>query len=125
MILDDPTTLVSLAALDVALYGAAVGGFLRARRAAFRAADSERAFFILEGALRKAFPDLPEGFTWREALHKVESLEIEVNWTEVGRALKQYEDWRYGEDVKKEEVNPEVMHLARELSRRGRRWPRV
>jgi hypothetical protein len=118
--LSDPLAIASLVTLDVAIYGAGVAGLLRRRRAESHPRDSERAFSQLERSLGKAFPELPSGYTWREALQKVEGLDLDVDWTEVAKALKQYEDWKYGSMVKPDEVNPEVVRLARELSRRRR-----
>jgi len=121
MSLSDALTLVSLATLDVAIYCAGLAGLILRRQVEFRPRDSEKAFAQLERSLSRAFPELPSGYTWREALLKVEALGLDVNWTEVVKALRQYEDWRYGAMVKPEEINPEVVRLARELSRRGRK----
>jgi hypothetical protein len=111
--------------LNVAIYGSALGGYLRARQIAFRPKDPAKAFGLLERSLKKAFPDLPVGFTWREALERLEETGLRVEWSEVTKALRQYEGWRYGAMVKPEEVNPEVVRLAKELSRMGRKWPRI
>jgi len=108
--------------LDVAIYVSALAGVIRARQVAFRPRDPALAFSLLEKSLRKVFPDIPQGFTWREALRRLENLNLDVEWGEVTKALKQYEGWRYGEMVKPEEVNAEVVRIAKELSRRGRRW---
>ncbi len=123
MALSDFLSLISLVSLNVIIYAVAVAGLVRARQMAFRPSDSARSFMLLERSLKRAFPDLPDGFTWREAMHRVEELDLNVDWAEVEKALKQYEGWRYGEMVKPEDVNAEVVRLARELARRGRRWP--
>ena len=114
-----------LIALNIAIYCSAFGGYARAKQVAFRPRDPAKAFRLLEKSLKKAFPELPEGFTWREALERLEAAGLRVDWSEVSRALRQYEGWRYGEMVKPEEVNPEVVKLAKELSKRGRKWPRI
>ena len=107
------------------VYASAVGGYLRARQLAFRPKDPAKSFVLLENSLKKAFPDLPQGFTWREALEQLESTNLKVDWTEVTGALRQYEGWRYGEMVKPGEVDPEVVRLAKELSKGGRKWHRT
>ncbi|HME18764.1 MAG TPA: hypothetical protein VKF15_03400 [Nitrososphaerales archaeon] len=121
MALSDPLVIASLVTMDVAIYGAGIVGLLRKRQAELSPRDSEKAFSQLERSLGRAFPDLPSGYTWREALQRVEALNLDVDWTEVVKALRQYEDWRYGAMVKPEAVNPEVVRLARELSRRRTR----
>ena len=122
MALSDPLTIASLVTLDAAIYGAGLAGLLRRRQMEVWPRDAEKAFAQLDRSLGKAFPDLPSGYTWREALQRVEALNLQVDWTEVVKALRQYEDWKYGAMVKPEGVNPEVVRLARELSRRGRKW---
>ena len=111
--------------MNAVVYGSALGGYIRARQLAFRTRDPAKSFGLLERSLQKAFPDLPQGFTWREALERLESTDLQVDWSEVARALSQYEGWRYGEMVKPGEVEPEVVRLAKELSRRGKKRPKI
>jgi len=118
----DPDVLI---ALNAVVYGSALGGLLRARQLAFRPKDTAKSFSLLERSLKKAFPDLPEGFTWREALERLEGTDLKVDWQEVTRALIQYEGWRYGEMIKPSDVDPEVVRLAKELSRGGRKWTKA
>jgi hypothetical protein len=122
LLLDEILNFNSLLSIDVAIYVAALAGYVRMRQVAFRPPNPEKAFSLLEKALQKAFPDLPEGFTWREAMKKVETISLDVDLVEVGRALRQYEAWRYGESVKPEEINAQVVRLARLLSQKGGRW---
>ena len=122
MLLDELLNFNSLLSIDVAIYAALLAGYLRMRQVAFRPPNPEKAFSLLERSLQKAFPELPEGFTWREAMRQVEALKIDVDLTEVGKALRQYEAWRYGESVKPEEINAEVVRLAKLLSQGGGRW---
>jgi len=120
MAYSDPLFVAALVAVDAVIYGAGVAGVLQGRRGRSDPRDAEKAFSQLEKSLGRAFPDLPSGYTWREALQRVEGLNLDVDWTEVVKALRQYEDWKYGAMVKPEAINPEVARLARELSRRGR-----
>ncbi len=122
MLLDEVLSFNFLVSIDVAIYAAALAGYVRMRQLAFRPPNPERAFSLLEKSLEKAFPDLPEGFTWREAMKRVEDIKPDVNMTEVSKALRQYEAWRYGESVKPEEINPEVVRLAKALAGRRERW---
>jgi hypothetical protein len=122
VLLDELLNFYSLVSIDVAIYAAALAGYFRMRQVAFRPPNPERAFSLLEKSLQKAFPELPEGFTWREAMKKVEAANVDVDLTEVSKALIQYEAWRYGESMKPEEVNREVVRLAKRLSQRGGRW---
>jgi hypothetical protein len=122
VLLDELLSFNSLVSIDVAIYAAALAAYVRMRQVAFRPPNPEKAFSLLEKSLQKAFPELPQGFTWREAMKKVEATNLDVDLTEVSKALIQYEAWRYGESMKPEEVNGEVVRLAKGLSRRRRLW---
>ncbi len=124
MMLSDPAFVFGLAALDIGLFALAGGGLAYGRWTAFRPSSSAQSFALLEWSLKRAFPDLPAGYTWREAMKRIESLSLEVDLTEVGKALRQYEGWRYGETVEPKDVNSEVVRLAKALAGRRRSWPR-
>jgi hypothetical protein len=124
VLLNEILSFNALISIDVAIYAAALAGYVRMRQVAFRPPNPEKAFSLLEKSLEKAFPGLPEGFTWREAMKKVETLDLDIDLAEVGKALRQYEAWRYGESVKPEEVNAEVVRLAKRLSQGGEKRQR-
>jgi hypothetical protein len=123
--LDSLADIEVLLVLNFAIYGSAVGGYLRARQPALRPIDPAIAFGLLEKSLKNAFPDLPEGFTWREALDRLGKAGLVMDWPEMSAALRQYEGWRYGEMVKPDRVDPEIVRLSNELAKRRRKWPRI
>jgi hypothetical protein len=123
--LDTLADIEVLLVLNLALYGSAIGGYLRGRRPALRPIDPALAFGLLEKSLKSAFPDLPEGFTWREAMDRLGKAGLILDWPELSTALRQYEGWRYGEMAKPDRVDPEVVRLSKELAKRGRKWPRI
>src|SRR3989475_12217844 len=84
--------------LDILIYLSLILGVFKARRGAAtpRVEDPVLAFALLEKSLQKAFPDLPEGFTLREALSLAERLRLKVDWGRVQLALERYEAFRYG-----------------------------
>lgn len=81
----------------------------------------EQAFRILEGALRQSYPDLPDGYTWREALITMKKSHGESQeWVEIEKVLKKYEAIRYG-GIRGEDVETgSVLRLAHRLRRRGK-----
>src|SRR3989475_4877930 len=84
--------------LDILIYLSLILGVFKARRGAAtpRVEDPVLAFALLEKSLQKAFPDLPAGFTLREALSFAERLRLKVDWGRVQLALERYEAFRYG-----------------------------
>src|SRR2546426_11031583 len=84
--------------LDILIYLSLILGVFKARsrEATPRVEDPVLAFALLEKSLQKAFPDLPEGFTLREALSLAERLRLKVDWGRVQLALERYEAFRYG-----------------------------
>jgi hypothetical protein len=78
------------------------------------------AFIILERCLRQAYPDLPEGFTWKEAISKIKSSsgDEKTDWGEIDALLEKYEAFRYGGlDYQSTDVKI-VLRLAKRLERR-------
>jgi hypothetical protein len=119
MPLIDPLALNLLIPLDVVIYLSLIlGVFKSTRRAATpRVEDPVLAFALLERSLQKAFPDLPPGFTLREALSLAERLRLKVDWGRVQLALERYEAFRYGGATLPEKVQEEVLRLAAMLPR--------
>jgi len=105
--------------LDILIYLSLILGVFKARRGAAtpRVEDPVLAFALLEKSLQKAFPDLPEGFTLREALSLAERLRLKVDWGRVQLALERYEAFRYGGATLPEQVHEEVLRLAAILPR--------
>jgi hypothetical protein len=77
----------------------------------------EDAFRILESSINKSFPDLPPGYTWNEVMHRVKSLNLNLDWFEIESTFRKYEDFRYGGiEYRNANVNA-ILHLAAELPR--------
>ncbi len=87
-------TIVVLLALNVVLYVPLVSALLSRRTRRVNATNLAEAFNGLEAALQLAVPDLPAGFTWGEALARLNSAGVQTNGME--NALKGYEEYRYG-----------------------------
>ena len=105
--------------LDILVYLSLILGVfeMRRREAKQRVEDPLLAFALLEKSLQKAFPDLPAGFTLREALSFAERLRLKVDWGRVQLALERYEAFRYGGATLPEQVQEEVLRLAAILPR--------
>ncbi|HUI00909.1 MAG TPA: DUF4129 domain-containing protein [Nitrososphaerales archaeon] len=87
-------TLAVLLALDALLYFTLASALLSRRGRRVNAKNLAEAFKALEAALKQAVPDLPDGFTWGEALERLRSAGVETDGME--NALKGYERYRYG-----------------------------
>jgi hypothetical protein len=81
-------------AVNVVLYVALVLTVQSGRARRVNAENLAEAFKGLEVALKQAVPDLPEGFTWGDAVARLRSAGIQTNGME--DALKGYEEYRYG-----------------------------
>ena len=59
----------------------------------------DQAFKILEGALKQSYPELQEGYTWREVMFRLKSTNQyigKIDWTDIKNILKKYEAITYG-----------------------------
>src|SRR2546426_11495478 len=85
MPLEDLLALNLLIPLDILVYLSLILGVFEMRRRAAkpRVEDPLLAFGLLEKAVEKASPDLPPGFTLREALSFAQRLRLEVGWGRV------------------------------------------
>lgn len=84
----------ALLVLNVALYVPLILAAMGRRRRRVKATNLAEAFTGLELALKEAVPDLPSGFTWEEAVARLESSGVKTKGMET--ALKGYEEYRYG-----------------------------
>jgi hypothetical protein len=89
-----PLVIVVMLAVNVVLYVALVLTVQSGRARRVSAENLAEAFKGLEVALKQAVPDLPEGFTWGDAVARLRSAGIQTNGME--DALKGYEEYRYG-----------------------------
>jgi hypothetical protein len=81
----------------------------------------EGAFNILESSIKRKYPELPVGFTWREAMAKIRSSSQgyrNLDWGEIESTLKKYEAFRYGGSNYPEADIRSVLKLSRVLERR-------
>lgn len=107
-------------AVDVVIFGLLAAGIVMARKVNLGKVESlGAAFGQLEGSLVQSFPDLSNGFTWREGVARARRLNLKVDWGRVGVELDRYESFRYGSGEQPGAGSYEVMRLAA-LLRRGR-----
>jgi hypothetical protein len=93
-VVSGPLVIVVMLAVNVVLYVALVLTVQSGRGRRVNAENLADAFKGLEVALKRAVPDLPEGFTWGDAVARLRSAGIQTNGME--DALKGYEAYRYG-----------------------------
>jgi len=90
----------SLLAGAVLVYAVAALKALRWRlRGGRRVRWDSSAFGSLSDALRSADPKIPAGFTWREAMARMEEVGIKADWGKFAEELERYEGQRYGGEV--------------------------
>ncbi len=97
---DSSTTLDILIGLNVAIYAAVILGWFRARTYSLPKVESiQEALQLLERRLKRAFPDLPDGFTWREVVSRLRGLNLhfeELDWDRIESLFQRYEEYRFG-----------------------------
>ncbi len=119
---DDQTVVLSLVFVNIVVYAIFFVGLKKNwKHPILQSTTIREAFQVLERSVRKAFPDLPQGFTWGEAISKAKSLELKkMDWLEFERELRKYEAHRYGgEEVSRFSVR-EILKLAALLPKGGR-----
>ena len=94
VVVSGPLIIVVMLAVNVVLYAALVFTVLSGRTRRVNAENLAEAFKGLEAALKQAVPDLPDGFTWGDAVARLRSAGIQTSGME--NALKGYEEYRYG-----------------------------
>ena len=112
------TETAGLILLNAVIYFFLILGLTRIRRRNIRdVRNIEDAFALLEDCLSTSFPDLPEGFTWKEAIYRLKKLEMKADWQDVENALRKYEAYRYG-GIRNSDIHIQsVVKLARNLPR--------
>ena len=114
----DSDTVVALV-LNVAVCVSLGAGFLQWRRQRPpSASDAQSAFRLLASGLRRAFPDLPTGFTLREGLSRARLAGLNLRWDEIDQSLADYEAYRYGDGSAPDLPQSELMRLVKVLWRR-------
>ena len=113
----------AMIAVIVAEYAMVGISLFRGRSRISDDATLEQAFAILEASLKRSHPDLHDGFTWREALFKIQSSSHRsqsLDWDEIEDTLKKYEAFRYGGLNYENSDVRSVIRLVRRLEREGR-----
>jgi hypothetical protein len=95
--------------VNLVLYLMLAEGYLRDKRyfSIPKVAAPAEAFALFERAYRQSFPREQEGFTWEEAVKKVNQVVPVSDYLSNGvqKSLKQYEAFRYGGIGKAEQVD--------------------
>ena len=109
----DQITLYSLIGINVVVYALLAIAIIRIRYFSKpEISNTIEAFQFLEVALREKFPDLPEGFTWGDAMSRVKKMNLNVDWGRLETALIDYESYRYGGSQPSSADPREVLRLA-------------
>lgn len=112
--------LIAVIILEYALIGVSL---LRGRTKISDDTTLEQAFAILEASLKRSYPELPAGFTWREALSKIQSSSTrtrDLDWDEIRDTFNRYEAFRYGGMNYENPDLRSVIRLLRRLEREQR-----
>ncbi len=81
----------------------------------------EEAFNTLDLSLKQSYPDLPQGYTWKETLIRIKTNyrnQRNIDWSDVENTLKRYEAFRYGGVRFENEDSRPILRLARMIKRR-------
>ncbi|MBI2649093.1 MAG: hypothetical protein HYU03_00760 [Thaumarchaeota archaeon] len=116
----DQTLLYGLLFANAALYALLILGIFKKRGSGLEASSVAEAFLLLEAALKKKFPDMPAGFTWREAMGRIRDMNPRLDWKSLEGVLKGYEAYRYGGFELSYTDPGEVLRLASVLGKGAR-----
>lgn len=84
-------------ALNVLVYASLAVGLVQWRKQrVLLPSDAVQAFQLLETNLKRAFPDITEGFTWREAVSRARNAKPDLEWDKIEQDVNVYEAYRYG-----------------------------
>jgi hypothetical protein len=110
-------TETALLVANVAVYASVALGLLqgRRRRETVSAGVNDAMFNQIESALQRRLPQLPDGFTMREGLSSVRSIEPDLAWDQIEVSLEGYEAYRYGGGPPPSGERPELTKLIQRL----------
>ncbi len=109
----DQVTFYSLIALNILVYSSLAFMVVRIRHFSKpEVSNTVEAFQLLESALKERFPELPEGFTWGDAMSRLNQLSLDIDWNRLEVALNDYESYRYGGSQPGQTDPREVLRLA-------------
>lgn len=104
---------------DLAVFAVVgIGLFLTEINRPPRVADSKEAFQLLERSIRSNIIDMPEGYSWGEAVKQMRKSGISADWQSIEKSLADYQATRFGGRKATEENWNEVARLALRLRRR-------
>ena len=80
--------------------------------------DMQGAFLDLDHSITRFVPDLPTGFTWGEAMERLKTAGVNVDWPKMDSSLERYEAYRYGGKELPQGGEEEVIRLSMKIRRR-------
>jgi hypothetical protein len=106
-------------ALNIVVYIALIVGLIQWRKQRLPQFTGPTApFQLLEAYVKRIFPDMKDGFTWREAIFRIENLGIDLDWDKIQRDVGVYEAYRYGgRPLPPVSPESEFLKLLRQLRR--------
>lgn len=116
----DQALIYGLLFANAALYALLILGVFKRRSTRPEVSGVAEAFRLLESALREKFPEMPAGFTWREAMGRMKGRNPELDWKSLENVLKGYEAYRYGGFELSDTDPREVLRLASVLGKGAR-----
>jgi len=110
---------VLLAVVDTALLGSlAFGWFLLMRLRPPVVRDVREAYQVLDRTIERFVPDMPPGFTWRDAFERLKTSGMNVDWPKMESSLAGYEAFRYGGRDMPPGGGEEAVSLSTQIRRR-------
>ena len=112
-------------ALELALVGAdltlvilaGAGYILSKRLGPGSVPDVRAAFDLLDRSIVRYAPELPPGYTWKEAFEHLKENGVEGDWKRLEERLSEYEAFRYGKKAAPPGDGADVATVAMKLRR--------
>jgi hypothetical protein len=80
--------------------------------------DIRTAFQVLDRSIERFVPEMPTGYTWSEAVERLKSSGVKIDWARMESSLAEYEAFRYGGRSMPKNGKEEVVRLSMKI--RGR-----
>src|SRR5437667_10929646 len=92
----DQIALYSLAGFNMIAYGLLIFSVVRGKYFSKpEISNTIEAFQLLEMAVRERFPDLPERFTWGDAMSRLKQMNLDIDWVVLQVAMNEYMSYRF------------------------------